>query len=236
VTQTTKALYRECPDCEEETLHEVLKGRETKRATYVFDGVVRCKECGKTSHLTIREAGDVQLPTIVSKGSASERKLIGLAGDEVIAIGDEFVIDGVTIKVTGIEVGARRVRSAKASTVDTLWAKNFDTLNVRFAINMGHKTISKLVEATPTETYTVGDELTFGRLRVRIKSIKTDTNMLYNGTAEAHEIKRIYAGPLDLGPGGRERLPGASHRERGPKSSIERARDQMARRKREGRR
>lgn len=236
MTQTTKALYRDCPDCKDETLHEVLKGRETKRAKYVFDGVVRCKECGKTSHLTIRETGDVELPTIVSRGAASERKLIGLAGDELVAIGDEFVIESETIRVTGIEVGDKRVGSAKASDIDTLWAKNFDKLGVRFAINMGHKTISKIVEAVPTETFTVGDEMTFGRLRVRIKSIKTETNMLYAGSTEAQTIKRVYAGPLDLGPGGHERRPGATHRERGPKSQLDRARDRLARKRREGRR
>ncbi|HVL88146.1 MAG TPA: HVO_0476 family zinc finger protein, partial [Candidatus Thermoplasmatota archaeon] len=61
-----------------------------------------------------------------------------------------------------------------------------------------HKTIRKEVVLGPRETLSVGDELTLGRLRVRIHGIKVEGKMLDKGSAEAKEIVRVFAKPVRL--------------------------------------
>lgn len=190
------AIYVECPDCGEETLHTVLKGKVGKVGDYTLDATVSCTECGRTHHVTIREAKDLDLPIVVSAGNASTRTRLSLPAEEEVAVGDLLILDGRNVMITGIEIdGNRRPERALAKAIRTLWAKDYESVAVKFTINLGQKTIAKQVPAKPEDQFHVGDEHTFGRLRVTIHSIKLADKLLRRGSAEASEIARVFAKP-----------------------------------------
>jgi uncharacterized Zn finger protein len=163
---------------------------------------VQCTRCDTVHHAVVREAADVELPVVVSAGAASARAKLTLSGDDALHLGDELIVDGVDTRLTGIESrDGRRVDAAVAKDVGTLWVKRFDQVTVGVAINLDKKTIAKELVVEPTRAFTVGEELLFGRLRVTVHAIKTEERLLKRGSAEAGEIRRVFARPTPLGRG-----------------------------------
>lgn len=195
------AVTAMCPDCGEEALHTVLHGRSgTRGATFTFEGTVECVECGRVHQVLLKEPAPVDVPVVVSHGSTSERTKLALPPDEEVSVGEAFIVDGKNCRLTGIHAKDQRwVEDALVSDVGTLWVKQFDEITVGFAINMGHKTITKRMSATPDQEFTIGEEHLFGRLRVTVHAIKTHERMLKRGSAEADEIVRVFAKPTPLG-------------------------------------
>ena len=190
-----------CPTCGEDTLHTVLRGTLGTRGEVVtLDATVKCDECGTTHHVVVREAKDVELPVVLSAGGQSRRTKVSVPGDEELSVGEALIVDGLNCKLTGIESkDMKRVDDAHVKDVLTLWMIQFEEIPVGFAINLGHKTITKVIPAPPSQEFTVGEEHLFGRLRVTVHAIKTEERLLKRGSAEAAEIKRVFAKPTNLG-------------------------------------
>ncbi|MHB8605714.1 MAG: HVO_0476 family zinc finger protein [Thermoplasmatota archaeon] len=185
-----------CPDCGEETLHRVLHGKLGTRGGYTLDATVECSECGRIHPTVVREPGDVTFPVIVSERAESVRTSMTLPAGDILELDDRLVIDGHEVRVTGLETKAnRRVESATAEELLTLWTTKHEKLVVKWTINMNKKTISKETIALPTDEFHVGDEQTFGRLRITIHGIKLADKMLRRGSAAAEDIRRIFAKP-----------------------------------------
>lgn len=195
------ALTVTCPGCGEESLHTVLRGRQSRGGqTITIDATVQCDNCQRVHHVVHKEAAPVDVPVIISKGGQSRKANVQLTGDEEIEVGEAFIVEGMNCKLTGIDdTKGRRVDAALVSDVKTLWMKEHENLLVKWAINMGHKTITKVVEARPEIPFTIGEERVFGRLRVTIHAIKTEEKLLRRGSADAGEIVRVFAAPTPLG-------------------------------------
>jgi uncharacterized Zn finger protein len=216
------AVTTHCPQCGEDTLHTVLRGTLGERGEWTtLDATVQCTECQTTHHALIREAKDVDLPVVLSEGGASRRTRVAVPGDEEVSVGEAFIVDGLNCVLTGIEAkDMRRVDDAHVKDVRTLWMKQFEEVPLRFAINLGHKTITKSFPALPSHEVTVGEEHVFGRLRVTVHAIKTKDRLLKRGTAEAGEVVRVFARPTPLG----------DHQHRPDKRTREQLREKEARR------
>ncbi len=186
------ALQLQCDECHEVTMHEVLRGRIGK-GQEVIEATVKCLECGKVSTTVVREAKGIKVPIIVSEMGSSHRHELELGEDEELAVDDELLVEDLPVIVSSIEVGERRVRRAAVKHISTIWAKRFDKVRVRVAINKVHKTISVDLEATPDEEFFVDDLMTIGREEVVIHYIKTKDGMVRRGSVPAREIVRIYA-------------------------------------------
>lgn len=195
------AVTAACPDCREGTIHSVLQGRaSTRGGAFTLDATLKCEECGRVHHAVVKEPAPVGVPVVVSMGGQSRRSRVQLSPDEDIEVGDTFVVDDKTCRLTGIESkDGRRVDAASVADAQTLWMVEFEQLAVRFAINLDHKTITKVVPAEPATEFTVGDEHLFGRLRVTVHAIKTKERLVKRGSAEAQEIVRVFAKPTQLG-------------------------------------
>lgn len=195
------AVTAACPGCGEETLQTVLRGRQSRTsAVTTIDATVQCTECERVHHVVLKEPAPIDVTVVISKGNTSRRTKAQLYADDELTNGDVIVVDGMNCKLTGIEdKDARRVDAAAVKDVSTLWTKEFEALAVKFAINLRQKTITKIVEAKPEDLFTVGEEHLFGRLRVTVHAIKTDERLLKRGSAEAGEIRRIFAAPTPLG-------------------------------------
>jgi uncharacterized Zn finger protein len=195
------AVTAPCPDCGEETLHEVLKATvATRGGGLSLSGTVQCTECSRVHHATVKQAPDVEVPAVVSKGKVSRRTVVKLPGEEEVSVGEAFVVDGVNSKLTGIEdKDMRRVEAAAVKDIRTVWLIEFEEVSVGFAINLGKKTIAKAIPSLPEREFSVGEEHLFGRLRVTVHAIKTKERLIKRGSAEAGEIARIFAAPTPLG-------------------------------------
>lgn len=190
-----------CPQCREPTLHTVLQGKAGGKAkgNQTLDATVQCTQCETVHHAIVRESADVALPVVLSEGPKSRRTTITLPGDDALRLNESMIIDGADAKLTGIETkDAKRVEAALVREVKTLWMKRFDEVVVGIAINLDKKTIAKEMTVQPTHEFTVGEEMVFGRLRVTVHAIKTEGRLIKRGTAEASDIKRIFAKPTPL--------------------------------------
>jgi len=186
------AIQVECPDCGEETLHEVLKGRLGKDGN-TLEGTLRCQDCGRVHTAVIRETRTVMVPVIVSDQGESRKAEIEIPEDEVIRVEDELILDDLPIIVSSVEKGNGRVTKALAKDITTIWAKRFDQVHVKISINDVHKTIPAEIVVLPEEEFFIGDLMTVGRYNVVITQIKTSDGMARRGSVLARDIVRLYA-------------------------------------------
>jgi len=191
-TNVPNAIYVECPDCGEETLHEVLKGRLGKDGS-TLEATLRCQECGRVHPAVVREGRTIRVPVIVSDRKESRRAEVELPEDEELRVEDELQLDDLPIIISSLEREGARVSRALAKDVTAIWAKRFDKVHVRVSINDVHKTIPAEVDALPEEEFFVGDLMTIGRYDVVITQIKTRDAMARRGAVMARDIVRIYA-------------------------------------------
>ncbi|HEV8594791.1 MAG TPA: HVO_0476 family zinc finger protein [Thermoplasmata archaeon] len=185
------ALVLECEECGE-VPHRVLSGRVAGTDEVVFQGTVKCSSCGRVRSVTVREDRPMVVPIIVSDGNQSERGTIELGPDEVVRVGEKIDYADHHIEVTAVEVGERRVESAKARDVRTLWAKRADRIRVKISVNKGNRTVTHVLEAAPDEEFEVGDIVDLGRERALIHRIHIGTRALRHGAARAEDITRMY--------------------------------------------
>jgi len=188
------SYYLTCPNCDEETEHDILKGEAgTGGKEITIDGVVRCQECGHTRHKVIRESNAIDVPVIVSWKTESKRKKVSLYPDEWVHQGDEFIVDGSRVKVTSLEQeGNKRVSSSKVEELKTIWTRKHEKSLVKVSIHKGRNSVSKTLEVPPEEEFFIGDRLDVGKYQTVIHRIKTDEDTLRKGKARAENIVRIY--------------------------------------------
>ena len=188
---TPSALVLECEECGD-VPHRVLAGKVSGRGGYVFQGTVKCTNCGRVRSATVRESKAVSLPVIVSDGADSVRKILEFSPEETVRVGARLDAADHSLLVTAIEQGDRRVPEARARDVHTVWAKTFDRVRVRFSVARGKRTAILHVEAAPDEEFLVGDIVNVGREHVFIQHIRTQAGTLRRGAALAADIETAF--------------------------------------------
>lgn len=184
-------IVYECPECGEETEHQILKGRMGKAT---LEGTFRCNSCGRVTSETIKIPELIEVPVIYSDGDVSETTRTVLESNDIVQIDDEFELEnGMLVCVTHIDVDAdRKVKKAVATDIRKLWVKRFDVLSVKVSVNDNQKTYSLRVEAEPDDEFVVGTQLEFEDFDCLIHAIKTKHSLVRRGVAEARDITRIY--------------------------------------------
>ncbi len=184
-------IVYECPDCGEETDHQILKGRMGKAT---LEGTFRCNSCGKVTSETIKIPELITVPVIYSDGDVSETTSTTIESNDIIEIDDEFELDnGMHVCVTHIDVeDGKKVKKALATRVKKLWVKRFDILSVKVSVNDNQKTYPLRIEAEPDDEFVVGTQLQFEDFDCLIHAIKTKHSLVRRGSAEARDITRIY--------------------------------------------
>lgn len=185
------ALQLECQNCGYITVHEVLKGKMSK-AQDVIEATVKCAECGTVTNVVVREPRTLTVPIIISDLDQSKRESIELAEDEEIEVNQEMFVGELPVIISAVECGGQRLSAAPASRITTLWAKRFDRVRIKVAINKGGKTISVDIDAAPDEEFFVGDPMTVGKDEVVIHYIMSTDGMVRRGMVPARDIVRIY--------------------------------------------
>lgn len=189
------AIHNLCPQCDKETLHKVLKGRLGKHKQLTLDCTIKCSECDFTHQITITEKKLINVPIIISSQDDSSRKSIELHPDEELKIDQELILDEQNIVITSIEVDNKRVPSAVAKDVTTLWSKRTDEdgkIRLKISVHKGPNTLSHDIWALPDEEIFIGDVLRIKKNNVAIYKIKTPTKVVKYDSAIARDIVRIY--------------------------------------------
>ncbi len=195
---TPSAYYLECPACDKETLHKLLKGTASEKGEeFTIDGVVECKECGHTRKKVIREKNAIDVPVIISWKEESQRTVTSFLPDEWLHVGEELIVDNARVKITSLETDGKRVDSAKADEVITIWTKKHDKVRVKVALHKGNTTLSKVLEVPPDEEFFVNNEIQVGKYNAVVHRIKTHNDILKRGKAVAEDIRRVYATVID---------------------------------------
>ena len=186
------ALYLDCPSCGEHSVHEVLRGKLSKKQDSM-EATVKCQECGHTYSTVVREPEIIKVPIIVSELGNSKKEEIELESGELLSLGDELFLGETHLLVTGLECGERRVEKCDTNDVSTIWAKKFDKVIVKISINKHTRTIATQMVAMPDEEFFVGDMMTVGKERVAIHNIRSKEGTVRRGGVPARDIVRIYA-------------------------------------------
>jgi len=184
-----------CESCGEETPHRILKGKIGPDPESGFDGTVQCITCKTIHNAYFPVEKPIEVPCVISEQDRSDRKRIEFGPSEEVKVGEEFFWEDHNLLITSIEAGGKRVSRCKASQIDCLWLKIFDTVPLKVSIVRGEYTKSEKLEAAPEEEFAVGDILEFGKDKVVIDKIKTENRMVYRegSPVEARSIKRIYS-------------------------------------------
>jgi uncharacterized Zn finger protein len=187
----------ECPSCspDEPTTHVILKE----------GGLVKCEECGYVHAVTVPKKKVIRLRVIVSRHKESSAEEIEMNEDDVIHVGDEFVVEHENDEVSGVQVQSIEVKtkgrpeSAIARDIDTLWARTIDEVIVKIAVQKGAITESINYKVSGDFEFTIGENLKLQGYEAVITSIKTREGGHYKRKGQivkAKEIKRIYSRSL----------------------------------------
>jgi uncharacterized Zn finger protein len=193
----TEIAEAECPSCspDEPTTHIVLK----------HGGLVKCEECGYVHAVHVPKKKVLKLRVIVSRQKESSVQEIEVSEDDVIHVGDEFVVEHEDDEVSGVRVQSIEVKTkgrpevAIAKDIDTLWARTIDEVIVKIAIQKGALTESINYKVHGDTEFTVGDTLKLQGQEAEITSIKVrDGNhkKRRGNVVAAKDIKRVYSRSL----------------------------------------
>lgn len=204
----TREIEVECPSCspEEEVGHEVLKEGQSP--------LVRCLECGQVHAAKIKTPKAVSLKVIVSKMDISNTYKTELDSETVLQVDDELVVDdeetGVVcpILITALDAGGKRVASAKAENIETIWGRAIDEVTVKFSAQSGTEKTEVIEKKVPGDyEFVVGAEEKIGNKRLFIHKIKVRDGAFRSRKGDvvlAKYVKRIYARKKWEGSGQRD--------------------------------
>lgn len=184
-------LYIDCPNCDDLTEHDILKGKMGKDN---ITGTFRCTECGRVFSGTITIPKALKVKVLFSDGSVTETTETELMSNEILSVDDEFYLeDERRVCITNIEtIDGKKGKNIPADNIKALWVKQFDVLSVKVSVNDGQKTYSVRTEAEPEDEFATGMILSFDTFDALVHAIKTKDRLIKNGSAEAREITRIY--------------------------------------------
>lgn len=178
-----------CPDCGNDEF-AVLK--ETPQNV-----TVQCDECHTVRSFSPRKIRIIDLNTVVSDGEESWNVQLPTPSEEPVAVGDEFELDDHRMLVTTIEIaGQQRPKKALAKDITTLFAKVFDTVQLKLSVNERDVTRSYRIDVNPDKEIPIGLILEAGGELLVIKTIKSDQNRtLHKGFLYARNIRRAFCDP-----------------------------------------
>jgi uncharacterized Zn finger protein len=206
MNETPDRLPATCPSCSPtaETVHEVLS-----------DGggslTVRCTDCTHVHKIHPEPEREITLDVVVSQDGDSFTANVSTPADETVAVGDEFLLETeemlARVRVTSVELDEqRRVESAPAEAVATVWTRDVDNVSVNVTI---HPQDGSREDSRSTTVYVPGDyefsvdavetlgdeEFTIDAVVVRDDASGYDRERyeMEGDTVFAKDVTRIYA-------------------------------------------
>ncbi|CAJ37282.1 HVO_0476 family zinc finger protein [Methanocella arvoryzae] len=182
-----------CPSCspDEPTVHVILKK----------GGLVKCEECGYVHAIPVKKKKLIKLRVIVSRQDKSSVQSYEVDEDDIIHVGDEFVVESEDevsgVRVQSIETKTKaRPESAPAGEIETLWARTIDDVIVKIAVQEGPVTESVHYKVAGDHEFDIGSTIKLKGYEVAIVSIKTRDGghaKRQGQFVKAKDVTRIYS-------------------------------------------
>lgn len=176
-----------CPSCGLDTEHTLIKsGREN---------LVRCEECETVHSVQTERERLVNLKVIVSRDRKSEPYFITIPAKELLTVGEGLLVDDpskdvVMTEITSLE-SDRRLVSAPASEIKTVWARATDEVPLKISVYRGGSSKPIKINVRGDEVFRVGEARNAKGHRFEIVKIKLRGEG-FADEAEAREIRRIW--------------------------------------------
>jgi uncharacterized Zn finger protein len=193
-------IQAKCPECstDKPVPHKILK--ETNEL------LIQCTLCNAVhSHIILKKTNK-NIRVVVSTGEQSSTGRLIVESDEIVSIDDEFIVEDESgrqanlVQITSIESDGRRVDNARADEILTLWARLIDPVVVKISITRGWKTETVDIEVPGEQQFTVGEIISSGPNRFRIKKIKIRNGRFIQNEGEtvmAKNIKRVFTDSME---------------------------------------
>ncbi len=176
-----------CPSCGEDTDHVLIKLGQEK--------LVRCEGCGLVHSVQKERERLITLKVIVNRDDRSQPYFINIPAREVLRVGDELLVDDgsrdvVMTEITSLETD-RRVESAKAETVKTVWARKTDDVPLKLSVYRNGRTNSFKITVSGDEVIEVGEIREIEHFVFKVVKIKLRGEG-FADRAEAKDILRVW--------------------------------------------
>jgi uncharacterized Zn finger protein len=176
-----------CPSCGSDTGHALIKSGQ--------ENLVRCEECGTVHSVQAERERLVCLKVIVSSDRQSQPYFISIPARELLRVGEELLVDDpakevVMTQITSLETD-RRVESAPAASVKTVWARATDQVPVKISVYRHGQTRPFKISVPGDELFSVGEARKVQGSRFEIVKIKLRAEG-FADAAPAKDIQRIW--------------------------------------------
>ncbi len=176
-----------CPTCGTDTEHALIKSGQ--------ENLVRCEDCETVHSVQIERERLVNLKVIVNKDEQSRPYFIRIPAKEILHVGDELLVDDASSDVVMTEISSletdRRVNSAPAGVVKTVWARATDEVPLRITVFRSGKSHSFKITVPGNEVLAVGEVRRVEGFKFNIVKIKLRGEG-FADTAEAKDIVRVW--------------------------------------------
>jgi uncharacterized Zn finger protein len=180
-----------CPTCGADTEHTMIKSGQ--------ENLVRCVECETVHSVQVERERLVNLKVIVSNDELSEPYYIRIPAKDVLHVGDELLVDDPAKDVVMTEISSletdRRVSSAPAETVKTVWARATDDVPLKISIYRNGNTHSFKIPVSGDEVFEVGEARKVEGFKFVIVKMKLRGEG-FADMAEAKDIQRVWGREL----------------------------------------
>ena len=176
-----------CPACGTDTDHTLIKSGQ--------ENLVRCDDCGTVHPVEVKRERLVNLKVIVNWDDRALPHFITIRANELLNVGDELLVDDPTkdvvmTQITSLETD-RRVRSAPAEEVLTVWARATDEVPLRITVFRGGKSHPLKITVPGDELLEVGEKRRVENFQFIIVKIKLRGEG-FADAAEAKDIVRVW--------------------------------------------
>jgi uncharacterized Zn finger protein len=180
-----------CPTCGADTEHTMIKSGQ--------ENLVRCVECETVHSVQIERERLVNLKVIVSNDEQSMPYYIRIPAKDVLHVGDELLVDDPAKDVVMTEISSletdRRVSSAPAETVKTVWARATDDVPLKISVYRNGNTHSFKILVSGDEVFEVGEARKVEGFKFVIVKMKLRGEG-FADMAEAKDIQRVWGREL----------------------------------------
>ena len=180
-----------CPTCGADTEHTLIKSGQ--------ENLVRCEECETVHSVQVERERLVNLKVIVSNDELSEPYYIKIPAKEMLHVGDELLVDDPAKDVVMTEIASietdRRVSSAPAETVKTVWARATDEVPLKISVYRNGNTHSLKINVAGDEVFEVGEARKVEGFKFVIVKMKLRGEG-FAEVAEAKDIQRVWGREL----------------------------------------
>jgi len=180
-----------CPTCGADTEHTLIKSGQ--------ENLVRCEECETVHSVHVERERLVNLKVIVNKDELSEPYFINIPAKEVLRVGDELLVDDPAKDVVMTEIASletdRRVNSAPAEAIKTVWARATDEVPLKISVSRNGKSHPIKITLPGDEAFEVGEVRRAEGFKFVVVKIKLRGEG-FADVAAAKDIQRVWGREL----------------------------------------